>query len=670
MTRFTAASRVSAYLFLVILIFSVIAILCTVNTIVVHSSENGAIDLTGIDFQKDIVTIERFSFTVYSGAFYTSEDFAAGMVSQEGVRYRDEGESLGDHGTLRLELKLPPGEVYTITAGSVSYAQRLFINGKECALIGETGASIETISPMSKRYIEDFLSEGDITEIVIHYSAFVHADAGGLYSMELGLLRNVARAEQVKTFQGAANTATLLTAMLFFFGLFLFFPGSRSLLWFTLACGCIALRGLLTGDKTLMLLLPELNWYAAIRMEYLTTCGMALFSVLYVNSLFPGAASKWAVRMFVASCVAEIIFISVTQTFVFTRYAVIITGVCAAFGGYLLISIAVCALRKKLTSPLSGMERLVLLFGTGVYGALSIIGAWTHQTASLLLGLDYPQVGMTVFLFINILALTLGFSRTQRELDQALKNERELEKNNQLLTRLDRIKSNFLSDITHELKTPLAGISGLAQYTRAQLRQGLADGETDENLGEIIGESMRLAELVDRVLELSVEKEERASFSRVSIGSLFHRVRAVSAPILSRNENYMTVRADEDIAPLYGDEDMLLQVLLNLITNANRHSKGQEILLMATAKGTMAEIRIADRGDGIPKEILPFIFIRGESGDGGSGLGLAICKEVVESHGGAIDLLSEEGNGTSVWFTIPFAKEQSNEQKHDFTIRG
>jgi signal transduction histidine kinase len=212
------------------------------------------------------------------------------------------------------------------------------------------------------------------------------------------------------------------------------------------------------------------------------------------------------------------------------------------------------------------------------------------------------------------------------------------------------------------MKTPLAAINGTADYALTKLKGGVWDAELDGSLETIMERSDDLTVYVTRLLNQAVEQENKLDFAAVPITPLLDRAAGMMEPILRERGNRLTLSVDGKLPPLSGVEDMLLRVLLNLISNASRHSEGSEITITASpaadpmAEG-MAVIRVTDRGGGIPEELMPRIFYRGMSGDGSSGLGLTICKDIVETHGGEIKISSELGNGTEVWFTVPFAKE-------------
>lgn len=108
---------------------------------------------------------------------------------------------------------------------------------------------------------------------------------------------------------------------------------------------------------------------------------------------------------------------------------------------------------------------------------------------------------------------------------------------------------------------------------------------------------------------------------------------------------------------VFGNADLLAQVMANLIQNAAAYTHLGEVTLRAEKKGQEVLVTVKDTGDGISPELLPHVFERGVS-TGGTGFGLYLCKMVVESHGGRIWIESEPGNGTAVTFALPVYEGQ------------
>lgn len=655
---------VTVYLLAAVLVCVLVTRLCTVNFEVVNAQQPGLTDLTEFDFDNtvaQVATESTSSITIYAGVFYTPQDFTAGNISVDGVLYDRTDGAQGNYGTLRMLLKLPPDEVYAIAAKNPSYAQRLFIDGKEYTAVGIPGDSAENAVPKTARFVEAFMPQGETTEIIFHYSNFVHADGGGLYPVDIGHVGNIVRNEQLDIIRTTAVAAALTVIMLFFFGLFLFFKSYKYLLWFSLVCACIAFR--IVSPGILPILLPELSWALEIRLSYIDTCLMALSASLYIASLFPGAASKWAVRGFLAFCGGCVLFISLAPTTVFTRYPVELSLACISFVGYLLLTVLWRFLRGTLSSALSRPERRLLLIGLMIFAALSAADIFAHQRALLLFGLPYQAVGMTVFLFVNMLALVMGFSRTEQELSAVRESEREIRETNRMLERLNRAKTDFLGNISHEMKTPLAVISNCAGTTLIQLHKNSMDENTERNLDDIQQEAVRLGRLVEQLMAVAVEKERQLTLTDTHAGTLLERAAAFCEPICWGHRNQITVECRPARIPLRVNTDAIFQVLLNLITNANRQAHNQVIAVLARVdrEHDCAVFEVTDSGKGIPPDLLPHVFERGVSGNGGTGLGLAICKEIVQEHGGSMTIQSGSG-GTTVCFTLPVGKENPSEE--------
>ena len=260
-------------------------------------------------------------------------------------------------------------------------------------------------------------------------------------------------------------------------------------------------------------------------------------------------------------------------------------------------------------------------------------------------------VAISVVLAATILIHSRLYSNQQKMLAQQ----------NQQLENLNRQKAVLLSDISHEIRTPLTVMSGYAQSARKQIAAGKADEETIQGLLVIQLEAQRLANLAQQLVITPLSEEGDILSGSVDPDELVQQATRMINPILEKNNNHLTQQIEKDCPPVHTNADMIIQVLMNLCINANRHMQDGEITLEIVSSGDMVTFNVADNGDGISEELLPIVFERGKSGDGESGIGLAICKDVVESHGGEIGITSKKGVGTRVTFTLPIARATAKE---------
>ena len=224
-----------------------------------------------------------------------------------------------------------------------------------------------------------------------------------------------------------------------------------------------------------------------------------------------------------------------------------------------------------------------------------------------------------------------------------------------MLDELNKMKSEFVSNISHEMRTPLASIVGFSETIASDPNMPL-EMRNEFNL-IILNEGKRLAKLINDVLDLSRMETGRIALnkSKVNIVKLIKRMIDNSKAEMTAKNLILTLEAPYDEIMIEADEERLLQALDSLIENAIKYSKdGGRIKVLLNNLFREVEIIISDTGIGIPQKDLPFLFQkfyrvnRPDSEISGAGMGLVFVKQIVDLHKGLISIQSESNKGTSV----------------------
>jgi signal transduction histidine kinase/CheY-like chemotaxis protein len=239
----------------------------------------------------------------------------------------------------------------------------------------------------------------------------------------------------------------------------------------------------------------------------------------------------------------------------------------------------------------------------------------------------------------------------------------------------DAAKSSFLSTVSHELRTPLTSVLGFAKIIRRRLEERIlplipagdrkveqAKQQVLENLGVVVAEGQRLTQLIDDVLDLA--KIEAGKFTwnmaTLSVNELIDRAVAATSSLFEGKPVQLVKNVAPNLPAITGDEHRLVQVVINLISNAAKFTPSGSVTVAARAEDGNVMVSITDSGIGIAPADHQNVFEKFKQvGDSltdkprGTGLGLPICKEIVEHHGGRIWVESELGKGSTFSFTIP-----------------
>ncbi|MDY7033052.1 MAG: ATP-binding protein [Thermodesulfobacteriota bacterium] len=228
------------------------------------------------------------------------------------------------------------------------------------------------------------------------------------------------------------------------------------------------------------------------------------------------------------------------------------------------------------------------------------------------------------------------------------------------IRRLERVRKEFVANVTHELRTPLTSIKGFVET----LRDGaINDPENSLKFLNIIAtHTDRLNQLLSDLLELSQIESGRTEMNLepINIMDVINRVVSVFADTVHQRKQSITIDIQEDFPFVLVDEEKVEIVLINLLDNAVKYTPDNgEITVSAFDKGNNVQIEVSDTGMGIPDAELPRIFERFYRVDkarsrelGGTGLGLSIVKHIVDAHGGTVHAESEMGKGTRIIFTL------------------
>lgn len=233
------------------------------------------------------------------------------------------------------------------------------------------------------------------------------------------------------------------------------------------------------------------------------------------------------------------------------------------------------------------------------------------------------------------------------------------------LANAEKVKNDFISSVSHELRTPLTAIKGWGETLRDA---GAGDQElVQKGMQVILGETERLSSMVEELLDFSRMQSGRMSLmmNRMDLVAELSEAVLMFTERAKREGLNIVYEEPEIFLMVVGDKNRLRQVFVNIIDNALKYSdSGDTVTVLAREEDGFAVVSIADTGIGISAQDLPNVkakFYKANSTRRGSGIGLAVADEIINLHGGRLDIDSVEGEGTTVTIRLPLSKKKSEE---------
>ena len=284
---------------------------------------------------------------------------------------------------------------------------------------------------------------------------------------------------------------------------------------------------------------------------------------------------------------------------------------------------------------------------------------------------------------LTTIAASVGVAiRKAKLFDEIHQAKMEAEAARKTAEKANDAKSAFLSTVSHELRTPLTSVLGFAKIIRKRLDEKIfpatdrSDPKTaktiqqiSENLDVVVSEGQRLTHLINDVLDLAKIEAGKMEWNMetTSISEIAERAIAATTALFEQNHLELVKDIKTNIPDITGDRDKLIQVMVNLISNAVKFTPKGKVTCKVFEKNKEVVVSITDTGIGIAPEDHAAVFEQFKQvGDTltdkpkGTGLGLPICKEIVEHHGGRIWLESELGKGSTFLFALPITKAASS----------
>lgn len=613
----------------------------------------GVLDLRGWDFAKSHSITLKGEWEFYPEAFITHEDKGREYPGKRYIQVPGDwrsalppgSKSSFGYGTYRLRILVSPflQQSFEFWIQEIQASSTVEFNG-QLAGVGQPTEQAKTYTPRRISYTPLYKANGvSEIELLVRVANFENPLNGGIVrDIRFG---SDAAVDTERWSSIGFQVVTFMILMLHgLYALMLYvFNRQKSFLIFFMLLLVSGLSIMSDNDSLLFVSMPFISYAWALKIKLLSYTSVPFFFLLMV-AIF--AKLRTNTVLFRAYAV------------VFVLYSVFVVVMPPPLIYY---SIEIKIFRLLYWFPLAWVIYLICkMIARKQPGAAFLLLAATSILSSSAWGLLNPRSVITnVYYPFDVLAAIVSFSAYWFK--QYFRNSEENAKLNEQLRMADKLKDDFLANTSHELRNPLHGILNMAQTVLDSEKHALSD-KSAKNLELMIIVGRRMSFMLNDLLDLTRLKE---GIVRLHLQSV--QLQAVASGVFDM-VRFMTegkpIRLVSEIPnefpSVMADENRFVQIVFNLVHNAVKFTNEGTITIRAAVKGGKAYISVADTGVGMDAETLQRIFKPYEQGDtgmtaapgGGIGLGLGICKQLVELHGEALEVISTPGEGTVFTFSL------------------
>ena len=547
------------------------------------------------------------------------------------------------YGSYRLKILVDPDQdiTYRLRITSIRSASALYANGQLLSKLGNPATSSEEYIAHNEPVTVSLRPNQDgVIDLVIQVANYKDPRSGGIVrSMKLGSEAQVDKEIHLSvTMQQLVSFVFLIHAI---YALVIYLVGERDkrLLYLSMLALTSIFTTLISSEDKLLNYWFPINYDFSFRLTQLSIC---LFSFMLLKCIEDRIPAKW--RKWYIVCIGYcsvygfiVLFAPVTWGIFFQPYFLVLGIIVAALVIIVMFQIKFNDVYHSLLMILS---LLALVNNTIWYGIFLFDGVKI---------LYYP-----FDLIISTMCLSSVWFRNY------FKISLEARKLNIKLQKANKLKDQFLANTSHELRNPLHGILNISQIVLERENEKL-NATSIKELEMVLSVGRRMSLMLNDLLFAVSLKESmpRLNCGPTSIQSVATGVMDMLLYMKAGKEIRLVNAIPHDFPKVYADENRVTQIVFNLLQNALKYTDAGEVSIQAIARDGKAHISIQDTGIGMDPYTLQLVFEPYEQGsseraklEGGFGLGLGISKQLVELHGGTLEVYSTVGEGTTFTFTL------------------
>ena len=613
---------------------------------------NGVIDLRQQSFFTGIPLNGQWEFhwNAFLDPCLTNDD--RGKLVDFPYRWTDKQQDGTKHpsfgyATYQLRVLLPANaDSLSMKVPDTYSAYNLYINGKLVSSNGKISTSAAGFVPYWQPKTIGIPPGKDTLQLTLHIANFAHQKGGVFQPFLLGKQDWVEHQENYSKAIELLLTGCLLMGGVFFIGLYLVGNRDKAILFFALFCLLYSYRIIGVENYLLHTIFPNVSWQLTLRLEYISLfLSIGVFS-LYTRFLYPEDINKVVMTTTTAVCFSFTFLTLLLSPYYFTQLMtpfLLVATFCIFYIPYIY---TIAHRRKRSGSIYTLMSSLAIMTAFSI----SLLHYWGFTPA-------YQLVSFLCYLTFFFLQSLILSHRVYAALKQA-RTEAE-----QGLV----VKSEFLSTMSNEIRTPLNAVIGMSHL----LLNNDPRPDQKENLKVMLFSANNLLVIVNDILDYNKIEAGKISFERLEMDVADIAKYIVSGMKTAATDKNIALTFEVDPALkhlLFGDPTRFTQVLTNLLHNAIKFTDTGYVavtidVIWQDDMEVQLKVAVKDTGIGIPLKNQQRVFERFTQADssisrsfGGTGLGLAISKRILELQDSTLLLVSEEGKGSVFYFEQKFIK--------------